>query len=133
MSARLTFGLAFAAIALFLAPVRARAQETAYRFEITHVGDSTIVLSTRQHTWVRANQRGIAVDPMRHDALIARFIVLSVNRADSSAIAVVTGQTTQLTASHVALITRPAKRWYAQPTFWIGAALGGVIGAIVAH
>ena len=133
MSARLTLGLAFVTVALLLAPARACAQETAYRFEITHVGDSTIVLSTGRHEWVRAKQRGIAVDPMRHDTLVARFVVLSVNRADSSAIAVVTGQTTQLTPSHVALISRPARQWYAQPVFWIGAAVGGVIGAVAAH
>ena len=133
MSARFTFGFAFATLALLVAPSRARAQETAYRFEITHVGDSTIVLSTGHYDWVRARQKGIAVDPMRHDALVARFVIMRVDRANSSAIAVVTGQTTQLTASHVALITRPGKRWYAQPMFWLGAVLGGAIGAIATH
>ncbi|MGH7634314.1 MAG: hypothetical protein ACRENC_11335 [Gemmatimonadaceae bacterium] len=133
MSARVTLSLAFVAIAMMLAPSRACAQETAYRFEITRVGDSTIVLSTGHHDWVRQKQKGIAVDPMRHDALVARFMILSVNRTDSSAIAVVTGQTTQLTPNHVALITRPTKHWYAQPVFWIGAVLGGAIGAIAAH
>jgi hypothetical protein len=134
VSRRLGLGLAFATAALlFLAPSRARAQETAYRFEITKVGDSTIVLSTAHHDWVRAKQKGIAVDPLRHDALVARFVIMSVDRASSSAVAVVTGQTTQLTSNHVALITRPGKHWYAQPTFWIGAVLGGAIGAIAAH
>ncbi len=127
-------GLAFAiAATLFLAPSSAHAQETAYRFEIRGVGDSTIVISTAHHDWVRAKQKGIAVDPLRHDALVARFVIVSVDRADSSAIAVVTGQTTQLTVNHVALITRPGKHWYAEPTFWIGAVLGGALGAIVAH
>lgn len=133
MSRWRTLWLAFAALGLLLAPARARAQETAYRFEIAHVGDSTIVLNTGKHDWVRPNQKGIAVDPMRHDALVARFVILRVDRASASAVAVVTGQTTQLTPNHVALITRPAKRWYAQPAFWIGAVLGGAIGAIAAH
>lgn len=133
MIARATLSLALVAMAMLLAPSRARAQETAYRFEITRVGDSTIVLSTGHHDWVRAKEKGIAVDPMRHDALVARFMILSVNRSDSTAIAVVTGQTTQLTPNHVALITRPGKHWYAQPVFWIGAVLGGAVGAIAAH
>lgn len=120
-------------LALLFAPSGAHAQETAYRFEIAKVGDSTIVLSTGHHDWVRAKQKGIAVDPMRRDALVARFVIVRVDRASSSAVAVVTGQTTQLTANHVALITRPGKHWYAQPTFWIGALLGGAIGAIAAH
>ena len=133
MSLRLGLGFVFAASALLFAPTRAAAQETAYRFEITQVGDSTIVLSTAHHDWVRAKQRGIAVDPVRHDALVARFVIISVDPATSSAVAVVTGQTTQLTSDHVALITRPGKHWYAQPAFWIGAVLGGAIGAIAAH
>jgi hypothetical protein len=124
---------ALVAAAMLAAPGCARAQETAYRFEITHVSDSTIVLATTHHDWVRARQRGIAVDPLRHDALVARFVVLRVDRASGSAVAVVTGQTTQLTPDHVALITRPAKHWYAQPSFWIGAVLGGVIGAVAVH
>lgn len=134
MSARRTLGIAFLAVAALLcAPSRARAQETAYRFEITQVGDSTIVMSTGHHDWVRPRQRGIAVDPVRHDALVARFVIISVNPKDSSAVAVVTGQTTQLTTNHVALITRPNRRWFAQPTLWIGLVLGGAIGAIAAH
>jgi hypothetical protein len=133
VSRRFGLGFVFAAVALLAAPTRAVSQETAYRFEITLVGDSTIVLSTAHHDWVRAKQKGIAVDPMRHDALVARFVIMSVDRATSSAVAVVTGQTTQLTSNHIALITRPGKHWYAQPVFWIGAVVGGAIGAIAAH
>jgi hypothetical protein len=122
-----------AALALVCAPVRARAQETAYRFEITTVGDSTVSLSTEKHEWVHAGLKGIAVDPMRHDALVARFVILSVDPAHKRALAIVTGQTTRLTTNHVALIDRPAKKWYAQPTLWIGAVAGAVIGAVAAH
>ncbi len=133
MSARLAFIGVIAACAVALAPSRARAQETAYRFEITDVGDSTVSLSTEKHEWVHAGQKGIAVDPMRHDALVARFVILKVDPRHKRALAVVTGQTTRLTTSHVALIERPVKKWYAQPTLWIGAIVGGVIGAVAAH
>jgi hypothetical protein len=33
----------------------------------------------------------------------------------------------------VALIDRPSKRWYEQPTLWIGAIAGVVIGVIAKH
>jgi len=124
---------ALAALALAVAPTRARAQETAYRFEIASVGDSTVTLSTEKHEWVRAGQKGIAVDPMRHDALVARFVIMKVDAPKKRALAIVTGQTTRLTTDHVALIDRPAKKWYAQPTLWIGAAVGVVIGAVAKH
>jgi hypothetical protein len=131
--ARLTFIAGVAALALVCAPTRARAQETAYRFEIASVGDSTVTLSTEKHEWLRAGQKGIAVDPMRHDALVARFVILRIDAEHKRALAVVTGQTTRITTDHVALIDRPTKRWYAQPTLWIGALVGAVIGAVAAH
>ena len=86
-----------AALALLCAPLRARAQETAYRLEITTVGDSTVSISTEKHEWVREGQKGIAVDPMRHDALVARFVILHVDPVHKRALAIVTGQTTRLT------------------------------------
>ena len=95
------------ALALACAPLRVRAQETAYRFEITMVGDSTVSLSTEKHEWVHEGLKGIAVDPMRHDALVARFVILHVDLPHKRALAVVTGQTTRLTTAHVALIDRP--------------------------
>jgi hypothetical protein len=110
-----------------------RAQETAYRFEIASVGDSTVTLSTEKHEWLREGQKGIAVDPMRHDALVARFVILHVDPERKRALAIVTGQTTRLTTAHVALIDRPAKKWFQQPTLWIGAVVGAVIGAVVSH
>jgi len=131
--ARVTWIAAIAALALAGAPVRARAQETAYRFEITTVGDSTVTMSTEKHEWVRPGQKGIAVDPMRHDALVARFVIMKVDPVTKRALAIVTGQTTRLTTDHVALIDRPRTKWYAQPTLWIGAIAGVVIGTIAAH
>jgi hypothetical protein len=131
--ARLTIIAGTAALALVCAPMRAHAQETAYRFEIASVGDSTVTLSTEKHEWLRAGQKGIAVDPMRHDALVARFVILRIDAEHKRALAVVTGQTTRITTDHVALIDRPSRRWYAQPTLWIGAVVGAVIGAVAAH
>jgi hypothetical protein len=133
VSLRSTIFAGAAALALVCAPARARAQETAYRFEIASVGDSTVSLSTEKHEWVHAGQKGIAVDPMRHDALVARFVIMSVDAKQKRALAIVTGQTTRLTTNHVALIDRPSKKWYAQPTLWIGAVAGVVIGAVAAH
>jgi hypothetical protein len=131
--ARLAWMSGIAALALLCAPLRARAQETAYRLEITTVGDSTVSISTEKHEWVREGQKGIAVDPMRHDALVARFVILHVDPVHKRALAIVTGQTTRLTTQHVALIARPGRKWYAQPTLWIGTALGLVLGAVVSH
>ncbi|HEV7704068.1 MAG TPA: hypothetical protein VGO46_07225 [Gemmatimonadaceae bacterium] len=133
MIARAACVAGVAALALACAPTRARAQETAYRFEIATVGDSTVTLSTEKHEWVRIGQKGIAVDPMRHDALVARFVIMKVDPKAKRALAVVTGQTTRLTTDHVALIDRPTKKWYAQPTLWIGAVVGAVVGAVAAH
>ena len=133
MIVRVTWIAAFATLALAGVPVRARAQETAYRFEITTVGDSTVTMSTEKHEWVHPGQKGIAVDPMRHDALVARFVIMRVDSVHKRALAIVTGQTTRLTTDHVALIDRPRTKWYAQPTLWIGAVVGAVIGAVAAH
>jgi hypothetical protein len=131
--ARLAGIAVLSVLALACAPLRARAQETAYRLEITTVGDSTLSLSTERHEWVREGQKGIAVDPMRHDALVARFVILHVDPEHKRALAIVTGQTTRLTTQHVALIARPGRKWYAQPTLWIGTAVGAVLGAVIAH
>lgn len=133
MTIRFAFVTGVAVFALSFAPVRARAQETAYRFEIANVGDSTVTLSTEKHEWVRAGQKGIAVDPMRHDALVARFVIMKIDVDHKRALAVVTGQTTRLTTNHVALIDRPVKKWYSQPTLYIGAVLGAVIGVVAKH
>jgi hypothetical protein len=114
-------------------PLRARAQETAYRFEITTVGDSTVTISTENHEWVREGLKGIAVDPMRHDALVARFVILHVDLEHKRALGIVTGQTTRITTDHVALIAHPGVKWYAQPTLWIGLVVGSVIGAVATH
>jgi hypothetical protein len=106
----------------------AAAQRGAYRFEIVNATDSTITIPTDSAKWVRPGAHGIAVDPSDHDAMIARFQVLRVD--SGMATALITGQTTRVTTDHVALIERPAVPWFKQGVFWIGAALGALIGVV---
>lgn len=108
---------------------RARAQESAVRFEITGVADSTFSFAIGPHDWVRAGQRGIVVDPRRRDALVARFRIQRVQ--GGLATAVVTGQTTALSREHAALVEQPSPPFFKQPTFWIGLVLGGVAGYLI--
>lgn len=120
----LAAGLAVAAA--LSAPAVVGAQETAARFEITEVTDSTLSFRVGRHRWVAPTLRGIAVDPIHRDALVARFRVISVS--EGTATALVTGQTTQLTTEHVALVVRPRQRWWRAPLFWIGTGAGIATG-----
>ena len=122
-------GLVIAALlisALWL-PRSGVAQESAYRFPITAVGDSTFSFEVANNHWVKKGLRGIAVDPQRRDALVARFKVLSVN--GGTATALVTGQTTRLSPEHAALIERQPPPFYRRRSFWLGVVVGGAIGA----
>ena len=108
-----------------------RAQQGAYRFAISDAGDSTFSFPVLRNDWVKKGMHGIAVDPARHDALIARFVVTGVER--DSAVALVTGQTTRMTTDFVALIERPGKSWYLRPAFWLGGVLGAIIGVVASR
>jgi hypothetical protein len=108
-----------------------RAQQGAYRFGITSSGDSTFAFPIVRDDWVKKGMRGIAVDPARHDALIARFVVTRV--AHDSAVALVTGQTTRVTTDFVALLERPSKPWYLRPAFWLGGVFGAIIGVVASR
>lgn len=105
------------------------AQSEGYRFTIDQAGDSTVTFSTQGQGWVHPGLRGIAVDPRRHDALVARLEVLSV--AGGQAVALITGQTTRLSPEHAVVLTRPPAPFFRQAVFWIGAAAGAAVGAIV--
>ncbi|HUO51085.1 MAG TPA: hypothetical protein VMT93_01080 [Gemmatimonadaceae bacterium] len=131
MSARRILVFGAAAAALLLAPRAAQAQQGAWRFEITAVGDSTISFHVSDAPWVRVGLAGIAVDPSRRDALVARFSVIRVEGA--LATAVVTGQTTRVSTADVALLVAPKKHWYEQPAVWITAGAGIVLGMIIAR
>jgi hypothetical protein len=103
------------------------AQLASVRFEIRTIGDSTIGFSRGKAHWVRAGLTGTAVDPAQRDALVALFRVVQVR--DSMVTAVITGQTTRVTTSHVALIDKPRRPWYRQSGFWLGVAIGAALGA----
>ncbi|HEX5438537.1 MAG TPA: hypothetical protein VFW98_15395 [Gemmatimonadaceae bacterium] len=111
-----------------LAPTVARAQDNAVRFEITAVGDSTFSFAVGRHDWVQVGERGIAVDPRRRDALVARFVVMHVDHGRATAL--VTGQTTPVVVAHVALLERPRTPWYRRGVFWLGALIGAVVGVV---
>ncbi len=118
----------------------ANAQFTGVRFEITQVGDSTFRFPRGTARWVRecstptsrcpAGSEGIAVDPRRHDVLVARF---RVARIDSGLVtAVVTGQTTRVATEHIAVMSEPPKPWWRGIAFWGGTVFGMVLGALIA-
>lgn len=107
------------------------AQQGAYRFNIASAGDSTFSFPLMRNDWVKKGMHGITVDPARHDALIARFVVTRVK--GDSAVALVTGQTTRVTTDLVALLERPEKPWYLRPTFWFGGVLGAIIGVVASR
>jgi hypothetical protein len=122
-----------------LSPVTAHAQFKGVRFEITQVGDSTFKFPRGTAKWVSVcanpssscpvGSTGIAVDPRRHDVLVARF---RVARIDSGLVtAVVTGQTTRVATEHIAVMTEPAKPWWKGITFWGGTVFGMVLGALI--
>lgn len=111
-----------------LVPGTGQAQSRAVRFPMAAIGDSTIEFRTGAVRWIRLGQLGVAVDPMRRDALVARFRVQSVK--EGSVTAVITGQTTALTMDHVAVLDEPRRRAYSSPAFWIGVVIGGALGFI---
>lgn len=116
--------LLLASMTTLSAPVGA--QESAVRFEISTVADSTFEFPSGRYAWVAPGIRGIAVDPRRRDALVARFQVLKV--VDGVATALITGETTHVTTLHVALLEEPQPRFYKRSLFWSGAGLGVLVG-----
>ena len=127
MIRRLILPLVVLVLGLAVAP-RAGAQETATRFTVSGVADSTFSFAIGRYDWVAAGQRGIVVDPRQRDALVANFRVLRVQRGLATAL--ITGQYTAVTTQHAVLIEQPATPWYRQRSFWIGFLLGGAIGAV---
>jgi hypothetical protein len=109
-------------------PARAsvRLGDAQYRFEILRARDTTFTFIVRAAEWVRPGQRGIVVDPRRHDTLVARFSTLA--RRGDSVTALVTGQTADVTPEHVALLSRPQVGTLRQRSFWLGLLAGAVAG-----
>ena len=117
---------AVAALLVAAPGARAGAQETAARFEVAAVQDSTFRFAVGRQRWVAPAHRGIVVDPMHRDALVARFRVLSVH--GDTATALITGETTRVTDQHVALINVPPAKWWKTSYFWRGAVVGALTG-----
>jgi hypothetical protein len=107
-----------------------RYPRNAFRFELRALSDSTVAFTPAEATWVRSGMVGIAVDPAQGDALVARLRIMSVY--GDSAVAVVTGQTTRVSAGQVILLVPPKTVWWRQRAFWYGAASGAVAVASVA-
>jgi len=113
----------------------ARIPRDAARFAIDVVDDSTARFKPREAKWVRPGMLAYSVDPLQHDALIARLRVVSV--WNETAVAVVTSQVSRVTTEHVVLMVPPTPSWWQSRRFWMGtlagAVFGGAIGASVAH
>jgi hypothetical protein len=112
-----------------VAPSPARAQETAVRFPITEVGDTTFSFRLGQQVWVRSGLRGIVVDPRQQDMLVARFRVTGVSGGVANA--VVTGQTTSVSMQHSVLLDVPRRPWYKDRLLWVGGAVGVAVGFLL--
>lgn len=96
------------------------------RFDVISVEESTFTILVGGERWIRRGVTGVAVDPRRRDALVARFRV--IGRAGDSATALVTGQTTRLAPTHVALIRQPVPGPLRQDAFWAGLFFGLAAG-----
>ncbi len=120
----------FSLVTLFvISPARAHTQETAVRFPVVDVGDTTFTFRVGGQQWVRAGLRGIVVDPRQRDVLVARFRVSGVS--GETARAVITGQATSVNASHTVLLDVPQRPWYRQRGFWIGTGIGAAVGFLL--
>ena len=97
------------------------------RFQLVAVGDSTVTLLAPHDRWLRRGTYGIAVDPRRRDALVARLYVQS--READTTVALVTGQTTRMNADYAAIFRRPETPVLRQGSFWGGLAAGAAVGA----
>jgi hypothetical protein len=115
----------FWALLIAASAATAGAQTGSARFDIDSVGDSTVTFAVGNARWVHAGQTGLAVEPRRHDELIARLRILQIT--NGTATALITGQTSRVSPGQVALIRRPARPFYAVGLFWIGAAVGAAI------
>jgi hypothetical protein len=106
--------------------VRPSGGEGDRRFQLVAADDSTVSFLAPREPWVREGMYGIAVDPARRDALVARLYVLA--RSADTTVALVTGQTTRMSAEYVAIFRRPTTPMLRQQSFWGGLAAGIAVG-----
>jgi hypothetical protein len=109
--------------------VASRLPRDASRFVLEARTDSTVWFLPEEARWVRPGLTGIAVDPIRGDALVARVRVTLVQ--GDSAIALVTGQTTRVATGQVLLLSPPPRRAWRERAFWYGAVTGASVVGLV--
>ncbi len=102
----------------------------AARFAAEPLSDSTLSFAAEDARWVATGMLGIAVDPARGDALIAKLRVIHVNNGRVEAL--VTGQTTRVAPGHVVLLVKPTVGWWRQRLYWLGALSGGAFAGTLA-
>ncbi len=105
----------------------ARFPRDAARFAIEPLTDSTFAFTPEEAKWVVPGMTGIAVDPGRGDALVARVRVVSVDSVQANAF--VTGQTTRVASGQVLLLVPPKRSWWKQRIFWLGAVGGAALSS----
>ncbi len=110
--------------------VQVRYPRDASRFAAEPLSDSTLSFAAVDAPWVRTGMLGIAVDPTRGDALVARLRVTSVR--DGRVQALVTGQTTRVANGHVVLLVAPKVAWWRQRLYWVGALSGSLVAGSLA-
>ena len=124
---RRTLPFSMLVFALVAAAPMAGAQSFEARFSITTVGDSTISFASNA-PWVKRGLQGIIVDPIRSDALMGRFEILTARSGFVTAL--IRAEAGEIRPGFVAVLQPPKTPFYRNRTFWGGALLGLVVGGI---
>jgi hypothetical protein len=128
---RVHFWALLIALGAAIAAPAASAQTATARFDVDSVGDSTLTFSVGPAHWVSPGRTGLAVEPRRHDELIARIRIIRVDHGTATAL--ITGQTARVVPGQVALLRQPPAPFYKVGLFWIGAAAGAAIALIASR
>ena len=107
-------------------PVAAQRECDCARLAVASVKDTTFTFGIETRTDVKRGRTGVVLDPRRRDALVATFTVARVERGVATAI--VTGQTTDVATTHVAMLDQRKSSALRSGRFWGGLLLGLLIG-----
>ncbi len=106
-----------------------RATREAWRFDISSTNDSTVTVAVRDAKWLKSGMHALAVDPAKHDTLVA---TLTIVRADSTGFqALITGQLRPVDTSHVVVVEPKRPSLLMRRDFWKGAAGGALAATLV--
>ena len=101
----------------------------AARFAVSASTDSTVTFRSAETRWLRPGMRGLVVDPLQRDALVAR---LTIQRVDTGGtVAIIAGGVSPVALTHVVLFARPSVSWWHDRHFWIGAGVGAIAVIVV--